>query len=122
MSKALTVGLIARKRGMTQVFSDDGNAVQVTVLEAGPCPVVQVKTKNSDGYEALQIGFEPHVDSRKSIARKLVVRASSVTVAGSGTASASAPGVWAVAGVQLKPETALARQIRLRTRTTPALG
>jgi large subunit ribosomal protein L3 len=68
MSKALTVGLIARKRGMTQVFSDAGNAVPVTVLEAGPCPVVQVKTKSSDGYEALQIGFEP---KRKNLGKPM---------------------------------------------------
>ena len=59
MGKALTLGLIARKRGMTQVFGDDGNAIPVTVLEAGPCTVVQVKTEAHDGYEALQIGFEP---------------------------------------------------------------
>ena len=59
MGKALTLGLIARKRGMTQVFADDGNVIPVTVLEAGPCPVVQVKTARSDGYEALQVGFEP---------------------------------------------------------------
>jgi large subunit ribosomal protein L3 len=59
MGKAMTLGLVARKRGMTQVFGDDGNSVPVTVLEAGPCTVVQVKTQASDGYEALQIGFEP---------------------------------------------------------------
>jgi len=59
MGKALTIGLVARKRGMTQVFGDDGNIIPVTVLEAGPCTVVQVKTQASDGYEALQIGFEP---------------------------------------------------------------
>jgi large subunit ribosomal protein L3 len=59
MAKAIKQGLIARKRGMTQVFGDDGNSVPVTVLEAGPCTVVQVKTRASDGYEALQIGFEP---------------------------------------------------------------
>lgn len=59
MGKAMTLGLIARKRGMTQVFGDDGNVIPVTVLEAGPCTVVQVKTQASDGYEALQIGFEP---------------------------------------------------------------
>jgi large subunit ribosomal protein L3 len=58
MGKALTLGLLARKRGMTQVFGDDGNAIPVTVLETGPCTVVQVKTQASDGYEALQIGFE----------------------------------------------------------------
>ena len=59
MGKAMTLGLLARKRGMTQVFGDDGNVIPVTVLEAGPCTVVQVKTQASDGYEALQIGFEP---------------------------------------------------------------
>src|SRR5262245_56273229 len=59
MGKAMTLGLVARKRGMTQVFGDDGNSIPVTVLEAGPCTVVQVKTQASDGYEALQVGFEP---------------------------------------------------------------
>jgi large subunit ribosomal protein L3 len=58
MGKAMTLGLLARKRGMTQVFGDDGNAVPVTVLEAGPCTIVQVKTQGHDGYEALQLGFE----------------------------------------------------------------
>ena len=59
MGKAMTLGLVARKRGMTQVFGDNGNSIPVTVLEAGPCTVVQVKTQASDGYEALQVGFEP---------------------------------------------------------------
>lgn len=58
MGKALTLGLLARKRGMTQVFGADGNAIPVTALEAGPCAVVQVKTQAHDGYEALQLGFE----------------------------------------------------------------
>jgi large subunit ribosomal protein L3 len=59
MGKALTLGLLARKRGMTQIFGTNGNVIPVTVLEAGPCTVVQVKTQAHDGYEALQIGFEP---------------------------------------------------------------
>jgi large subunit ribosomal protein L3 len=59
MAKAMKQGLIARKRGMTQVFGADGNVVPVTVLEAGPCTVVQVKTRATDGYDALQLGFEP---------------------------------------------------------------
>jgi large subunit ribosomal protein L3 len=59
MAKAMKQGLIARKRGMTQVFGEDGNIVPVTVLEAGPCTVVQVKTPATDGYAALQLGFEP---------------------------------------------------------------
>jgi large subunit ribosomal protein L3 len=51
-------GLLARKMGMTQVFTERGTVVPVTVLEAGPCRVVQRKTTAIDGYEAVQIGFE----------------------------------------------------------------
>ncbi len=50
-------GLIGRKIGMTQLFSEDGRAVPVTVLRAGPCVVVQRKTRERDGYEAVQLGF-----------------------------------------------------------------
>jgi large subunit ribosomal protein L3 len=57
-------GLIGRKVGMTQIFTQDGEAVGVTVLEAGPCPVVQVKTEERDGYVALQIGFGRKKDRR----------------------------------------------------------
>ncbi len=52
-------GLIGRKVGMTQVFGDDGNHVPVTVVEAGPCPVVAVRTTATHGYDALQLGFQP---------------------------------------------------------------
>jgi large subunit ribosomal protein L3 len=52
-------GLIGRKMGMTQVFGDDGNQVPVTVIQAGPCTVVSIRTKASHGYDALQLGFEP---------------------------------------------------------------
>ena len=51
------LGIIGRKVGMTQVFDDKGDAVPATVIEAGPCPVVQVKTKEKDGYTAVQLGF-----------------------------------------------------------------
>lgn len=50
-------GIIGRKLGMTQIFNEEGALVPVTVIEAGPCPVVQVKTAESDGYSAIQIGF-----------------------------------------------------------------
>ncbi|MFQ6094309.1 MAG: 50S ribosomal protein L3 [bacterium] len=50
-------GVIGRKIGMTRVFDDLGNAVPVTVIEAGPCAVVQVKTEERDGYTAVQLGF-----------------------------------------------------------------
>src|SRR6058998_1803216 len=50
-------GLIGRKVGMTQVFADDGSHVPVTVIEAGPCTVIGIKTTESHGYDALQLGF-----------------------------------------------------------------
>lgn len=50
-------GILGYKRGMTQIFTEDGTVVPVTVVEAGPCPVVQVKKADTDGYAALQIGF-----------------------------------------------------------------
>jgi large subunit ribosomal protein L3 len=49
--------IIGRKVGMTQVFAEDGRRLTVTVVEAGPCPVVQVKTPETDGYDAVQLGF-----------------------------------------------------------------
>jgi large subunit ribosomal protein L3 len=49
--------LIGKKLGMTQVFDEKGNVVPVTVIEAGPCPVVFLKTRDNDGYEAVQLGF-----------------------------------------------------------------
>ncbi|MGH7544822.1 MAG: 50S ribosomal protein L3 [Gemmatimonadota bacterium] len=51
-------GLIGVKLGMTRVFREDGTAVPVTAIRAGPCPVVQVKTAERDGYAAVQIGFD----------------------------------------------------------------
>ncbi|KUO95179.1 50S ribosomal protein L3 [Ferroacidibacillus organovorans] len=50
-------GILGRKLGMTQVFLEDGNVVPVTVVEAGPCVVLQVKTPETDGYESVQLGF-----------------------------------------------------------------
>jgi large subunit ribosomal protein L3 len=49
--------IIGRKLGMTQIFSEDGARVTLTVIEAGPCPVTQVKTEETDGYESVQLGF-----------------------------------------------------------------
>ncbi len=50
-------GILGKKVGMTQIFDDEGRAVPVTVVEAGPCVVVQRKSEGSDGYEAVQIGL-----------------------------------------------------------------
>lgn len=51
-------GILGRKRGMTTIFSPEGTAIPVTVLEAGPCYVTQVRTPEREGYSAVQIGFE----------------------------------------------------------------
>src|SRR5205823_833636 len=53
----MRVGLLGRKVGMTQIYETDGTAVPVTVLECGPCTVLQVRTADRDGYHALQLGF-----------------------------------------------------------------
>lgn len=50
-------GIIGKKLGMTQIFDENGNVIPVTVVEAGPCVVVQKKTTENDGYEAVQLGF-----------------------------------------------------------------
>lgn len=60
-------GILGRKLGMTQVFGDDGEVIPVTAIEAGPCVVVQKKTKDNDGYTAIQLGFE---DTRESLLTK----------------------------------------------------
>ena len=60
-------GIIGRKLGMTQIFADNGAAIPVTVIEAGPCPVVQKKTAENDGYDAVQLGFD---DIREKLVTK----------------------------------------------------
>ena len=55
---AKTLGLLGRKLGMTRIFAADGTVVPVTIIFAGPCPVLQVKTQEKEGYNALQVGFD----------------------------------------------------------------
>lgn len=61
----MLTGILGRKIGMTQIFTASGSAIPVTVIEAGPCTVTQVKTMPNDGYEAIQIGF----GSKKKVSR-----------------------------------------------------
>ena len=61
--------ILATKVGMTQIFNDEGVLVPVTVLQAGPCVVTQVKTEENDGYKAVQVGF---VDKREKLVSKPV--------------------------------------------------
>jgi len=59
-------GLIGRKVGMTQVFGEDGNHLPVTVIQAGPCTVLGIRTRQTHGYDAIQLGFEP---KKKNVAK-----------------------------------------------------
>lgn len=54
----MAVGILGKKLGMTQIFDEAGNAVPVTVIQAGPCVITQIKTSDTDGYAAIQVGFE----------------------------------------------------------------
>ena len=58
-------GIIGKKVGMTQVFAEDGALIPVTVIQAGPCLVVQKKTADKDGYDAVQIGLVEKVSNRR---------------------------------------------------------
>ena len=58
------LGLIGKKIAMTQIFDSNGKVIPVTVLEVGPCTIVQKKTQASDGYNAIQLGFE-EIEERK---------------------------------------------------------
>lgn len=60
----MRAAILGKKIGMTRVFADDGTAIPVTVVEAGPCPVLQVKTDEQDGYTAVQLGFEKQKPGR----------------------------------------------------------
>ena len=60
-------GIIGKKLGMTQIFMEDGSVIPVTVIEAGPCPVTQKKTTETDGYGAVQLAFE---DIREKLVNK----------------------------------------------------
>ncbi|AGY56307.1 50S ribosomal protein L3 [Gloeobacter kilaueensis] len=53
----MSLGILGRKLGMTQIFDEEGRAIPVTVVEAGPCPVTQLKSEATDGYTAVQVGF-----------------------------------------------------------------
>jgi large subunit ribosomal protein L3 len=54
----VSVGILGTKLGMTQVFDDEGRALPVTIVQAGPCTVTQIKTKQTDGYTAVQVGYQ----------------------------------------------------------------
>ncbi|MEM1425512.1 MAG: 50S ribosomal protein L3, partial [Cyanobacteria bacterium P01_H01_bin.130] len=66
----MSLGILGTKLGMTQVFDDTGRAIPVTVVQAGPCTVTQLKTKETDGYTSVQIGFDEVAEKKLSKAER----------------------------------------------------
>ncbi|MDR1959934.1 MAG: 50S ribosomal protein L3 [Planctomycetaceae bacterium] len=62
----MSIGLLGQKVGMTQLYTENGEVIPVTVIQAGPCPVLQIKNLEKDGYEAVQIGYGEKKRSRAS--------------------------------------------------------
>ncbi len=74
-------GIIGKKVGMTRIFDESGAQVPVTVIEAGPCPVTQIKTVETDGYAAVQVGFGAQKEKRASRAELGHVQAAGLEAA-----------------------------------------
>ena len=66
----MSLGILGTKLGMTQVFDDTGRAIPVTVVQAGPCTITQVKTKETDGYTSVQIGYDEVTEKKLSKAER----------------------------------------------------
>jgi len=64
-------GILGKKIGMTQIFTEDGQAIPVTIVQAGPCPVIDIKTPERDGYEAVKIAFE-EIRKEKKVTKPLL--------------------------------------------------
>ena len=96
----MSVGLLGRKIGMTQVYDADGVIVPVTVIEAGPCVVLQVRSREKDGYDAVQVGFDDRPRGKASRAQRGHVAA----LGGRRQQSRPASGAGAVAKAECEPK------------------
>ena len=96
----MSVGLLGRKVGMTQIYSDTGEVIPVTVIQAGPCHVLQVKSVERDGYEAVQLGY---MDRPRRLAGRSV-RGHVATLESKRQRRVSASGVPAVAKAGCEPK------------------
>jgi large subunit ribosomal protein L3 len=114
----MALGLIGFKVGMTQVFAADGTAEPVTVIELGPCPVLQIRTKDADGYEAVQVGFKDK--SRKNARRSEQGHVASKLESKRKTARLKG-GVQLPAKADCEPQRHV-REFRLTTSPTVAVG
>jgi large subunit ribosomal protein L3 len=96
----MTKGILGRKVGTTQIFQEDGTAVPVTVLEVGPCHVLQVRTVERDGYEAVQLGF---LDKPRRLASR-AQRGHVASISSKRSKRMSAAGVEATAKPSCEPK------------------
>lgn len=96
----MTKGILGRKVGMTQIYDEAGNAIPVTVVQAGPCRVLQVRTLERDGYEAVQLGF---LDKPRRLARRSE-RGHVASLASKRAKKLSAAGVAAVEKANAEPK------------------
>ncbi len=106
----MKVGLLGRKVGMTQIFDPGGQAIPVTVILAGPCRVLQLKTQERDGYEAIQLGF---LDKPRRLAGRSV-RGHVAKLDSKRQRARSAAGIAAVAKAGCEPQR-LVREFRVPT-------
>jgi large subunit ribosomal protein L3 len=93
-------GILGRKVGMTQIYDDVGNAIPVTVIEAGPCHVLQVRTQDKDGYEAVQLGF---LDKPRRLAKR-AQRGQVAAISSNRSKQRTAAGVEAPAKANCEPK------------------
>ncbi|WDQ18469.1 50S ribosomal protein L3 [Rhodopirellula sp. P2] len=96
----MSPSILGRKIGMTQIFLEDGTAVPVTVVQAGPCHVLQVRSKDRDGYEAVQLGFE---DKPRRLAKRSE-RGQVATIESKRSKKRSAAGIEAPAKPDCEPQ------------------
>jgi large subunit ribosomal protein L3 len=113
----MPVGLLGRKVGMTQVFDDKGEMVGVTVLQVGPCTVLQVRDQETDGYHALQLGY---ADKSRERARK-TERGHVARIESKRNKARQAAGVTLAAKANCEPKKFI-REFRLETPATQQVG
>ena len=75
----MSLGILGKKLGMSQLFDDEGRAVPVTVIEAGPCRITQLKSADTDGYASVQIGFQLIRENLSISLQKVILQNQEIT-------------------------------------------
>ena len=76
----MSLGILGKKLGMSQLFDDQGRAVPVTLIEAGPCRITQLKSADTDGYAAVQIGFQLIRENLSTSLQKVIFQNQEMTL------------------------------------------